>query len=192
MKKKLTVERFIKVMGYLMAYYTNFNFNLFDVETLDNKGNQVPTYQTLVWYDAFKDMYEEDFVNLIQDYSKNNVYAPLSPTSIFEYYASKVDENSLLPSVAFEKALDIVKELGWWISEENVNGIDISESIKESILATKTDFQILANKSDHKSFAKNNFEKVYKEIEKRNIQKQKRNLMLGNISEKNMLTGGEK
>jgi len=64
---------FLKGIKYLNAYYTNFNFNINDDLKLK------------VWYDVFISFDDTTFTNLVKSYCVHNIYAPQSPTHLFEY-----------------------------------------------------------------------------------------------------------
>lgn len=78
----LNESTFIEGMGELMAWYVNFALKLY---TRDEEGEPIPTLQYTMWYGAFKEYSDEDFVMILREYMKENVYPPSSPASITEY-----------------------------------------------------------------------------------------------------------
>jgi hypothetical protein len=71
---------FLKGIKYLNAYYTNFNFNINDEMKLK------------VWYEVFTAFDDKTFTDLVKSYCIKNIYAPQSPTHLFEY-AKTVEMN---------------------------------------------------------------------------------------------------
>jgi hypothetical protein len=92
----LSQDRFMGIIGYLSAYYTNFKFEL--------KDEGEPSYQFNVWYDVFKDFDEERLVEAVKSYCRNNVFAPNSPTQILEYIRKKLIESRPTADNAWEIA----------------------------------------------------------------------------------------
>jgi hypothetical protein len=92
----LSQDRFMGIIGYLSAYYTNFKFEL--------KDDGEPSYQFNVWYDVFKDFDEERLVEAVKSYCRSNVFAPNSPTQILEYIRKKLIESQPTADNAWEIA----------------------------------------------------------------------------------------
>jgi hypothetical protein len=76
-------EVFIDKIADLMAWYVNFQFRLYDIDSKTQAKS--PSLQYQVWYKAFKDFSDEDFSVIVDGYMKENVYPPSSPTSLLEY-----------------------------------------------------------------------------------------------------------
>ena len=100
---KLSKERFLNIISYISAYYTNFKFEIKDSE---NK----PSYQFKVWYDVFKSFEEESLVNIVRMYCQANTYPPTNPTQILEFIKEKVLENSMSANEAWQIALETLRE----------------------------------------------------------------------------------
>ena len=79
----LNNEVFIDKIADLMAWYVNFQFRIYDIDSKTQAKS--PSLQYQVWYKAFKDFSDEDFSVIVDGYMKENVYPPSSPTSLLEY-----------------------------------------------------------------------------------------------------------
>lgn len=85
----LSLEKFTDKLGDLMAWYVNFNFG----DLYFEHGNDlVPTLRTQKWYEAFKNFDDDDFEMMVEEYMRENVYPPSSPSSILEYANKKIIE----------------------------------------------------------------------------------------------------
>jgi len=85
----LSKQGYIEGLGYMLAWYVNFQFRLYDIKK-DKYGNEVddsrvPSMQYKVWYEAFKEFSDEDFGSVVKSYCSNEIYPPSSPASILTY-----------------------------------------------------------------------------------------------------------
>jgi hypothetical protein len=80
-------EVFIDKLADFMAWYVNFQFRIYDVD--EKTKAKEPSLQYQVWYKAFQNFNDSDFIAICDGYMRENVYPPSSPTSLLEY-AKKV------------------------------------------------------------------------------------------------------
>ena len=85
----LSEQGYIEGLGYMLAWYVNFQFRLYDVKKdkygNENESSRVPSMQYKVWYEAFKEFSDEDFGSVVKSYCSNEIYPPSSPASILTY-----------------------------------------------------------------------------------------------------------
>ena len=87
----LDVKKFIMGLNLIKNTYLNWNFDI---------KNQM---QVEIWYSKFKDMSDDDFKALIEEFTNKNVFPPNSPADILKYVKTydSVD-------VAWTKILNII------------------------------------------------------------------------------------
>ncbi len=152
----LSKDRFTSAIAYISAFYTNFKFDL-----KDDDGK--PSFQFNVWFDAFKDFNEEEFIGIIKRYCKENVYPPSSPAQILEYARTLLYERSMTPDEAWEYAIRTIRGFGFsrrdfqrlYTHLEERNLTVILKTLKEM----ESEFHNLL--SDQLPFVKRNFVKAY-------------------------------
>ena len=93
----LSEQGYIEGLGYMLAWYNNFNLRLYDSEK-DKYGNSIkgtenPSMQYKVWYGAFKEFSDEDFGSVVKSYCSSEIYPPSSPASILTYAKTKMIES---------------------------------------------------------------------------------------------------
>ena len=90
----LSEQGYIEGLGYMLAWYVNFQFRLYDVKKdkygNENESSRVPSMQYKVWYEAFKEFSDEDFGSVVKSYCSNEIYPPSSPASILTYAKTKI------------------------------------------------------------------------------------------------------
>lgn len=101
----LTIERFMSIISYISAFYTNFKMDL-----KDDSGE--PSYQLKVWYDIFKDFDEEMLVSAIKMYCKENIYPPSSPAQILSFITQKMKNVSKSGELVFEEVVEAIRDSG--------------------------------------------------------------------------------
>lgn len=152
----LSQERFLRVIAYISAFYTNFKFDL-----KDSEGN--PSMQLEVWYDTFKNFDEEEFVSYIKSFCLENVYPPSSPAQILEYIKKK-QIKSYIGLEGFNYCVEM------WLSDLSNNEVD--DNIKTKSLELFKTYQMLrgnirryVNSTDDytKNQLKNEFINTYNE-----------------------------
>ena len=90
----LSEQGYIEGLGYMLAWYVNFQFRLYDVKKdkygNENESSRVPSMQYKVWYEAFKEFSDEDFGSVVKSYCSNEIYPPSSPASILTYAKTRI------------------------------------------------------------------------------------------------------
>lgn len=111
-KNKLSKETFAYGMEYLNAYYTSLKIDL-DNELVQN-----------VWYEAFGVCSDDDFVNMIVGYCKNNVYPPQSPTHLYDYLKNMALRSELSGDEAWGLGYELVRAHGFNVKKacDDMNG----------------------------------------------------------------------
>lgn len=154
----LSKDRFMGIIGYLSAYYTNFKFEL--------KDDDEPSYQFNVWYDVFKDFDEERLVEAVKSYCKHNVFAPNSPTQILEYIRKKLIESRPTADNAWEIAYGssgVIKTCNFntdrAVKELKKQGYPI---IAQTVSEMKSQF--IGVLTENVPYLKRDFAKLYKDL----------------------------
>lgn len=93
----MTFEKFIKSMKYLSAAYPMFKLNMND------------DYSLKVWHDVLKDFTDDQFIDTLKDYVKNNTFPPQSPASLIEWEKERIIR-SLDVDGMFEKLVKRIRE----------------------------------------------------------------------------------
>ena len=90
----LSEQGYIEGLGYMLAWYVNFQFRLYDVKKdkygNENESSRVPSMQYKVWYEAFKEFSDEDFGSVVKGYCNSEIYPPSSPASILTYAKTRI------------------------------------------------------------------------------------------------------
>jgi hypothetical protein len=118
----LTEERFLKILGYLTAYYNTFKFDL-----VDDKGQ--PSFQFKVWYDVFKEFDEDMVVMAVQAYCRSNIYAPQSPTSILHYMKERLTKKMMSGEEAWETVHKVLTQGGYHYAREIKTAYEVKEPV---------------------------------------------------------------
>ena len=121
-------QTFAKGMEYLNTYYVNLKINLDNPMVIE------------IWFDVFKHMEDENFINLIKNYCLENIYAPQSPTSILEFAKQKYLENQPQAELEFEKVVELNKRYSLRINEDTIMAKIDSEITRSVLKAFKNDF----------------------------------------------------
>lgn len=149
----LDKKQFLKGLKYLNDYYINFKFDINDNAKL------------AVWYSVFEEIDDDTFVGLIKEYCKDNIYAPQSPTHLFDYAKTRLTANFMSSDEAWEYAIGLLRSVGYTFKrfydkcEHNV----ISNSIK----SMESEFYNLY--TEQLPFVKRNFVKIYEEKLKEHV-----------------------
>lgn len=61
----------------------------------------------------FSSFPDDDFTNLVKDYCTKNIYAPQSPTHLFEHAKNVIFDNSMQPDDAWEYAIGLLRHVGY-------------------------------------------------------------------------------
>ena len=123
---------FLKGIKYLNAYYTNFNFNINDDLKLK------------VWYDVFTAFDDTTFTNLVKSYCVHNIYAPQSPTHLFEYAKTVEMSKHMNGDSAWDYALSLLRRINYdfkrfYIDCEYILITDIIKVLKSELEGIHTD-----------------------------------------------------
>ena len=89
----MTKKTFVIGIEYLNAYYTNFKVDI---------NNELVQK---IWYEALKEFSDKMFTIVIQEYCKNNVYAPQSPTHLLHFYNDYKENYTLLIESEISKVM---------------------------------------------------------------------------------------
>lgn len=112
---------FIEKIAELMGWYVNFRLDLFDK---DENGKKVMSYQFQLWYKAFEKFSNEDFTMMIDNYKRENIYPPSSPTSIISFTKKQLERfNGKAIEGAWQSLEDFIKSEGFgWARKQLSNG----------------------------------------------------------------------
>jgi hypothetical protein len=146
---------FLKGIKYLNAYYTNFNFNINDEMKLK------------VWYEVFTAFDDKTFTDLVKSYCIKNIYAPQSPTHLFEYAKTVEINKHMSGDSAWDFALSLLRQLNYDFKRFYIECgyVIISDIIK----VLKSDFDGIH--TDKLPFVKNRFVALYHEALKKEVDK---------------------
>jgi hypothetical protein len=146
---------FLKGIKYLNAYYTNFNFNINDEMKLK------------VWYEVFTAFDDKTFTDLVKSYCIKNIYAPQSPTHLFEYAKTVEINKQMSGDSAWDFALSLLRQLNYDFKRFYIECgyVIISDIIK----VLKSDFDGIH--TDKLPFVKNRFVALYNEALKKEVDK---------------------
>lgn len=97
----LDKETYLKGIKYLNAYYTNFNFNINDDLKLE------------VWYKVLSSFDNTAYIDLVKSYSVSNIYAPQSPTHLFDYAKSVEIAKHMTADSAWDYAISLLRQLNY-------------------------------------------------------------------------------
>lgn len=92
---------FLKGLKYLNDYYVNFKFDINDNGKLG------------VWFSVFEVLTDEDFTQLVKNYCVENIYAPQSPTHLFEYAKTLLKREYLENDEAWSYAISLLRSLNY-------------------------------------------------------------------------------
>jgi len=154
---------FLKGIKYLNAYYNNFKFDINDNLKLE------------IWFGVFSSFADEDFTQLVKDYCTKNIYAPQSPTSLFEHAKNAQFSNSMNSDDAWEYAISLLRGVGYDFSRfySKCEYSVISQTIK----SIQSEFDGIY--TNQLPFVKRNFVELYDKNLKMSIEK---NILNGQIS----------
>ena len=172
------MDRFLRIIAYISAFYTNFKFQL-----KDDEGNA--SMQLEVWYDVFRDFNEEQLVEVIKMYCKENTYPPSSPAQILEYMRVKIENHSTSGEQAFEVVVEMIRRFAYDLErvEKEFNETNrkvLAITVKEM----RSDFLSWFKDGTQLNWLKKNFVTVYNEKLKIDISKR---VSVGQIASDNKL-----
>lgn len=114
-------KTFLQGIKHLNAYFNTFNFNINDDLKLK------------VWYESLSAFDDTTYTNLIKNYCTNNIYPPQSPSHLMDYAKKVVIDSNLSGELAWEKALNGIRQAGYNFTEfhATIENKVISDSVKE-------------------------------------------------------------
>lgn len=137
---------FLKGLKYLNDYYVNFKFDINDNGKL------------AVWYSVFEILEDDDFSQLVKNYCLENIYAPQSPTHLFEYAKTLLKREYMETDEAWSYALSLLRGLnydfrGFYAKCEYSIISDIIKVLEGELRGVYT---------EHLPFVKKHFAELYK------------------------------
>jgi len=169
----LSKEKMVSVVRYIDSYYNNFQFDFNNLHKIE------------VWYDVLKNFSDEDLTELVKSYCFNNIYPPLSPTSLLQYRKEMITVNKLSAEKAWEFGYEEKLRSKFrfdyrgcidWLKE---NGYKEIGNVFESMIAS---LENVRQDTDTKPFVRNEFIRLYneeiKQVVKQTIELTYRNITL--------------
>lgn len=161
----LNKTTFLKGLKYINDYYTNFNFDI------ENTG------KINIWYSVFKNFDDNSFVELVQDYCRNNIYAPTSPTSILQHKTNQLMLTIESGEEVFEKVLEEIRRKRWFLKEVSFKNEVINKTYNDCF----SDFVALRDDEGQLVYTKKTFINAYNKNIQKHQQEISKNVLLGNI-----------
>ena len=159
----LKKETFLKGINILMKTYLNWKFDITD------------DLQIQIWYNQFKNLQDNLYIEIINKYISCNKFPPNCPYDLIETLKIAIEENKLSSDGAWNKVLELVREYGF-----KYNADKIYESVKEDEILKKTieyfERELENLKSDDQYVAER-FKKAYEMNLKRKIENESRVLL---------------
>ena len=165
----LSKETFLEGIGYIVAWYVNFKLQL-----KDKSGEE--SFQYSIWYGAFKNFSNEDFVNVVRGYCNEEMYPPSSPTSLLNYANVKMlDFRKQEIENAWQTLLQEIQKNGFGIfynsKNEVVNSLESALNrlenplIKEVYEQNKSSFREI--NVENREWKRKEFFEIYETLLKR-------------------------
>lgn len=114
-----------------------------------------------VWYDLLKDINEHEFIPLLKNYAKENIYPPSSPAHLLDYAKQSILSKSDA-SLVFEKLIGRIRENNYDLDAtikkyQNGNNMAVVKSINELY----SNFKLWFNDSNQLPYLKRDFIESY-------------------------------
>jgi len=137
--------KFIKAMEYITLAYPNSKIEV------DNKN------MMNVWYDVLKDVSEVEFIPLLKNYVKENVYPPSSPAHLLDYAKQSMLSKSDA-GLVFEKLISRIRENNYDLDitiKKYQNGNNTA--VVKSIMELYSNFKLWFNDANQLPYLKRDF-----------------------------------
>lgn len=156
----LSTKSFIAGMTLLQKCYIGWQFNTKDQA------------QVMLWYSAFKNLTEDQFVSVINEYMDNNEYPPKSIKNLTDIIVNRYLAGAKLkPEMALDKAREIISDCGGW---EYGGKAEIYKRLEKypTLLETVREFEAtIKTMSANDVYTADRFRKAYEENLKANAKK---------------------